>query len=455
MRTKQQIFGALGLLGLVAVMTACEQESLSLTSPAGEDGIHTVTMSFTGGVLDYEDVSTKAADLWQEGDRLYITFEAGGVLTPGKAVYQGGSWKMTYEGEIAVGTGMACRVRYFTGMGSETIGQVALDATSGVYEDLAGEYSYEGGVLNVNASLRPKFGRIRLKGTPGEACLLSGIETIGGFSAASEKYSTGAKVLTLTVGEDGYTPYVYGGFAGEEKAIGYIGKEVAYTRYFTEDVLAAGRSSYMACPTLDAHNNWRNGLYVTVEDVTFRMIGVTGHAGGYYLMGETELTNALYYRIKQDIAATRAQYPYNVSYDDAMDYLSRLNAQTGFTFSLPSYDQWLYAAKGGAYSLGRAYAGSDVALDVAWYNVNAGGAVKEVMLKSPNELGLYDMCGNYMEWTSTLGDESYAGSYRRAGGSYQDDLEGIKVNAYTFSKYQYTYYLPEATGMRLCLNVNL
>ena len=456
MRTIQNIFGAIGLFGLMAVQSGCEQEELrAIVSPGGENGIHTVSMSFTGQLHNYEDAITKAGVQWQNGDKLYITFTVGTTTTPGTAVYQDGKWTLTYEGELTVGENKTCTVRYFTSVKSEASGLIGLGSDSGVYEDLAGVYTYSNGTLSVNAILSPKFGRIRMKGEPGTKCLVSGIETISGFYPEDGKYTTGDKALTLNVGDDGYTPYVYGSFANDSKGIGFLDKQNAYTRYFSEDILAAGESGDMSVPTAEAPNNWRSGLYVHVGDVTFRMIGITGYSGGYYLMAETELTNAQYYKVKDNTTSKLPNYPHKLSYSDCLDYISRLNAATGFTFSLPTYNQWVWAAKGGSSSLGRTFAGSDVAIDVAWYNVNAASGAKEVKQKSPNELGLYDMSGNYNEWTSTLENENWAGSYRRAGGCYSDGLEGIKVNSYTYYEGVSTTYFPEGAGMRLCLNVNL
>ena len=65
------------------------------------------------------------------------------------------------------------------------------------------------------------------------------------------------------------------------------------------------------------------------------------------------------------------------------------------------------------------------------------------------------MSGKYNEWTSTLENLNWAGSYRRAGGCYSDELEGIKVNSYTYYEGASTTFFPEGAGMRLCLNVNL
>jgi formylglycine-generating enzyme required for sulfatase activity len=35
---------------------------------------------------------------------------------------------------------------------------------------------------------------------------------------------------------------------------------------------------------------------------------------------------------------------------------------------------------------------------VAWYEENSGNSTHDVKAKQPNELGLYDMSGNVMEW---------------------------------------------------------
>ena len=76
-----------------------------------------------------------------------------------------------------------------------------------------------------------------------------------------------------------------------------------------------------------------------------------------------------------------------------------------FTFSLPTAQQWLYAARGGSMSGDYSYSGSDNINEVAWYKGNSkvntilgsGQLPHKVKQKNPNELGLYDMCGNAAE----------------------------------------------------------
>jgi formylglycine-generating enzyme required for sulfatase activity len=95
-----------------------------------------------------------------------------------------------------------------------------------------------------------------------------------------------------------------------------------------------------------------------------------------------------------------------VSWFDCHKFIAKLNAWTKQQFRLPTEAEWEYAARGGTGSQGCKYAGSNTIDDVAWYWGNSkilGISNPEygthaVGTKAPNELGLYDMTGNVMEW---------------------------------------------------------
>lgn len=131
----------------------------------------------------------------------------------------------------------------------------------------------------------------------------------------------------------------------------------------------------------------------------------------------------------------KGHYPIeNITYEEALEFVNRLSQMTHLQFSLPTEDEWEYAARGGRQSRGTKYAGSNSIDEVAWYRDNADGTTHPVGEKKPNELGLYDMCGNVWEWTETpahsygLKIEVGGDVYIRRGGSWWHEAQNCRVS---------------------------
>ena len=89
----------------------------------------------------------------------------------------------------------------------------------------------------------------------------------------------------------------------------------------------------------------------------------------------------------------------NVSWDDAQEFIGRLNAMEGHSrYRLPTEAEWEYAARAGATT---AYCFGDDVNELsnhAWFYGNSGNATHPVGQKLPNAWGLYDVHGNVCEW---------------------------------------------------------
>ena len=120
-----------------------------------------------------------------------------------------------------------------------------------------------------------------------------------------------------------------------------------------------------------------------------------------YYIGKYEVTQALWQAVMGNNPSSFKgdNLPVEqVSWNDCQKFISQLNRITGKTFRLPTEAEWEYAARGGNKSRGYQYSGSNNLSDVAWYTDNSGYKTHTVGTKQPNELGIYDMSGNVLEW---------------------------------------------------------
>ena len=113
---------------------------------------------------------------------------------------------------------------------------------------------------------------------------------------------------------------------------------------------------------------------VYVKGGTFLMCNETEKTVEDYYICETQVTQALWIAVMGNNPSWYEgdDFPVeNISWNDASDFVKRLSEMTGKTFRIPSEAEWEFAARGGIYSKGYKYSGSDDIENVAWYKENS------------------------------------------------------------------------------------
>ena len=182
-----------------------------------------------------------------------------------------------------------------------------------------------------------------------------------------------------------------------------------------------------------------------------------------YYIGKYEVTQALWKAVMgsnpSEFKGSRRPVG-RVSWYDCQTFISKLNSLTGKRFRLPTEAEWEFASRGGTMSRGYKYSGSNTPGDVAWYNDNSKFTTHDVGMKSPNELGLYDMSGNVDEWCSDWHDSYSSNSQTNPTGASDGSWRVIRGGScYCFAGHcrssKRSYHKPDEShcdlGLRLVL----
>jgi formylglycine-generating enzyme required for sulfatase activity len=162
-----------------------------------------------------------------------------------------------------------------------------------------------------------------------------------------------------------------------------------------------------------------------------------------FYIGKYEVTQAQWITVMGGAVEGDDQRAICISRDSLKTFFEKLNLTTGKNYRLPTEAEWEYAARGGKMSQGYKYSGSNNPDEVGWArNVSS---VQPVGRKKPNELGIYDMCGNVWEmcsgtlytYTSTPVTNPTGGTgtsnYIRRGGSWNNDIHNATIVIRSFN----------------------
>lgn len=197
----------------------------------------------------------------------------------------------------------------------------------------------------------------------------------------------------------------------------------------------------------------------TVNGVSFEMIFVKG--GTFTMGGTSEQGSDVFASEKPEHSVTLSDYhigKYEVtqklwmavmgsnpsiykgdnlpverlSWNDAQEFIKKLNRLTGQKFRLPTEAEWEYAARGGNISKGYKYSGGNSIGLVAWYYENSENRTHSVGSNwVSNELGIYDMSGNVAEFVNDwYHDYYYSHTYQKTP---QVNPKGPTPNGYVDS----------------------
>ena len=142
-----------------------------------------------------------------------------------------------------------------------------------------------------------------------------------------------------------------------------------------------------------------------IDGVEYKFIKVIGLETGSYSMMQTEVPPNATIEIEGKKMVLNSNTKDPVTKGETREFFNN----DVVLLRYPTPQEWMFAASGGKQSAGFTYSGGNNIDEVAWYSQNSNGHARSVAKKKANELGFYDMSGNYAELCAVYDEDIMTG----------------------------------------------